>query len=68
MDKIVKLYKNLSKSPNLTGGRIFHHAINTIWSQRNIETGKTVKYIRTHIINDKLSTTIGLLPIDITEE
>lgn len=68
MDKIVKLYKKLSKTQSLTGGRIFQNAINTVWSQRNIESGKNVKYLRTHFVGDTFNNVKGLLPVDISQE
>lgn len=70
MEKIVKLYKTLSKTHILVGGRIANNGITveTQWTQRDIEKGKYIKYSKTHVITSKLEKLSDSKPFDTTNE
>lgn len=69
MEKIVKLYQQLSKTQILMGARMLkNNCISSFWTQRNIETGKNVKYLRTHVMDLENKTCSALLPVDISQE
>ncbi|XP_060528020.1 acylamino-acid-releasing enzyme-like [Cylas formicarius] len=67
LDKIVKTYKSLAQIPALAGAQIYHsNVINTVWSQRNLEKGKSTKFSRTLILNGH--NVDETFPLDITSE
>lgn len=70
MDKLVKLYKTLSNTPILTGGRISKTGmfVNTNWTHRCVEKGKYVKYSQLNIINDSLEGKFSSIPFNTTDE
>jgi len=68
LDKIVKTYKSLSQIPALVGAQIqSQNVINSTWSQRNIEKGKTTKFTRTILLNN-FKNTEETLPVDVSSE
>lgn len=69
LDKIVKLYKTLSQIPAVIGGEIQSEAvINTVWSQRNLESGSTSKFSRSILLDNNFQCRDTTLPIDISNE
>ncbi|CAH1156028.1 unnamed protein product [Phaedon cochleariae] len=68
VDKFVKTYKTLAQIPAITGGRIRSDGIiSSLWSQRNLERGKTSKFMREFFTKDliKLAETS---PVDVSTE
>ncbi|VEN55328.1 unnamed protein product, partial [Callosobruchus maculatus] len=67
-DKFVKTYKQLSQIPAALGGAIRSNGvINTLWSQRDIEKGKTTKFIKNFFTTD-LKPVADVTPIDVSNE
>ncbi|KAF5271938.1 hypothetical protein FQA39_LY07955 [Lamprigera yunnana] len=68
--KIMKLYKELSQIPNLTDARILNNgrAVTSIWSQRNIERGKIIKFSRTFLLAPDLTKQSDVPSLDISNE
>ncbi|CAG9773046.1 unnamed protein product [Ceutorhynchus assimilis] len=68
LDKIVKTYKSLSQIPALIGAQIQSpNAINTTWSQRNLEMGATTKFNRTILLKN-LQCIETTNPVDVSRE
>lgn len=69
MDKIIKVYKNLSQTQSLVGAKLMRGGVvNSLWSQRNIECGKNVKYLRVHVLDSQLNKLVETLPVDVSNE
>ncbi|XP_023024331.2 acylamino-acid-releasing enzyme [Leptinotarsa decemlineata] len=68
VEKFVKTYQTLSRIPAVIGGTIRSNGVvSSIWSQRNLEKGKTSKFIREIFTND-LQKTAEIIPYDISSE
>ncbi|GJQ85226.1 hypothetical protein Trydic_g13066 [Trypoxylus dichotomus] len=64
LDKVIKNYNALSKIPSLLGAELIFKktVLSSVWSQRDIEKGKTTKILRLHTYEPKQSVS----SIDIT--
>ncbi|KAJ8934689.1 hypothetical protein NQ318_015158 [Aromia moschata] len=68
VDKIVKTYRMLTQVPTLVGGNIRSNGIvSSTWSQRNLEKGKTTKFVKDIFITDLKRAAEGL-PVDVSNE
>lgn len=68
---MLKTYETLSKIPAVAGGFINNNnTVTSVWTQRNIEKGKTTKFLRTLILspNNDLKKVSEVLPVDISNE
>ncbi|XP_045535567.1 acylamino-acid-releasing enzyme-like [Papilio machaon] len=56
IDTIVNAYKTLSKIPSIVGAKLNNdgNRISCKWSVRNLDKGKTTKYLHDYILNDNL--------------
>ncbi|XP_013143023.1 PREDICTED: acylamino-acid-releasing enzyme-like [Papilio polytes] len=56
IDTIVNAYKTLSKIPSIVGAKLNNdgNRISCKWSVRNLDKGKTTKYLTDYILNDNL--------------
>ncbi|CAH0554422.1 unnamed protein product [Brassicogethes aeneus] len=69
VDKIVKVYKSLAQNPSLLGAYLCSNGVvNSVWSQRNIEKGKTTKFTKTFVLDKNLKKIAETQPLDITDE
>ena len=61
MEDAIKIYRELTKVPSVVHSTLYkptrddeHRCISTVWSQRDVERGETIKYSTTHVVlNDK---------------
>lgn len=68
VDKIVKTYQVLTQIPALIGADLRSNGIvKSAWSQRNIEKGKTVKFVKDIFVSD-VKKVAESLPLDISTE
>ncbi|KAJ8978653.1 hypothetical protein NQ317_019089 [Molorchus minor] len=68
IDKILKSYKSLAQTPTLIAANIRPNGIiSTTWSQRNLEKGQTMKFVRDIFITDLNKSAEGQ-PVDISTE
>ncbi|XP_025831069.1 acylamino-acid-releasing enzyme isoform X2 [Agrilus planipennis] len=70
VDKIVKIYKSLAQIPALVGARfdLKGLVINSWWSQRNLDTGKTNKFLITHLVTQRIKSIGKTNGIDVSQE
>lgn len=69
IDSAIKTYKKLAKIPAIASGQILNNGvINSIWSQRNLEKGKTAKFLRAIVLNENLQKINETIPIDVSTE
>lgn len=68
LDKVLKTYNTLSKIPALLSAEITSNGavLKSIWSQRDVEKGKTTKILRVHSLNTDAKTTQSMCSVDIT--
>lgn len=69
--KVLKTYETLSKIPAVAGGSInSNNTVTSIWTQRNLEKGKTTKFQRTLIIDQsaRFKKLAEILPVDVSSE
>ncbi|XP_026725351.1 acylamino-acid-releasing enzyme-like isoform X1 [Trichoplusia ni] len=59
LDTIISAYKTLAKIPSIAGGKLNNAAnrVNAKWSVRNLDRGKTTKYVSTYLLDDALNVT-----------
>ncbi|XP_018575043.1 acylamino-acid-releasing enzyme [Anoplophora glabripennis] len=68
VDKIVKTYQVLAQIPTVIGADLRANGIvRSAWSQRNIEKGKTVKFVKDVFVSD-FKKVAESLPLDISTE
>lgn len=64
----MKTYKSLTQIPAILGGTIRSNGfINSVWSQRNLEKGKTTKFSK-EIYTVDLKRVVETVPIDVSNE
>ncbi|GLV34314.1 uncharacterized protein CBL_00242 [Carabus blaptoides fortunei] len=69
MDKLLEVYKVLSQTQSIVGAKLLRGCVvNSIWSQRNIESGKNVKYLRAHVLDSQLNKLVETVPVDVSNE
>ncbi|CAH0579001.1 unnamed protein product [Chrysodeixis includens] len=59
LDTIISAYKTLAKIPSIAGGKLNNAAnrVNAKWSVRNLDKGKTTKYVTTYRLDEALNVT-----------
>ncbi|XP_022905429.2 acylamino-acid-releasing enzyme-like isoform X1 [Onthophagus taurus] len=69
VDKIVKTYRSLSQIPALAGARLSNNGtiIKSVWTQRNLDKGKSTKFQRMHILQNFVKIA-EVPPVDISSE
>lgn len=67
---MVENYKKLARIPSLVDARIQLNGIivNSLWSQRNLESYKFTKFSKTHLLSTEFDKVGELLPVDVSEE
>ncbi|KAK9873204.1 hypothetical protein WA026_021437 [Henosepilachna vigintioctopunctata] len=70
MEKIVNIYRRLSLVPALLDAKLSKsgNLIYSIWSHRNLEKGKTTKFLRSILLYSDLSTDCVFQPVDVSNE
>ncbi|KAI4460694.1 serine peptidase s9 family member [Holotrichia oblita] len=70
VDKVLKTYNTLSKIPILLNAEITSNGtvLKSIWSQRDVEKGKTTKILRVHKLNSMGKNAQSICSVDITDE
>lgn len=72
VEKITKIYRRLAQVPALTGAKVLANGsvVCSSWTQRNIERGKTAKFLQTDIVSkDNFETLFSdPLTVDISTE
>ncbi|KAI4460707.1 serine peptidase s9 family member [Holotrichia oblita] len=70
LDKVLKTYNTVSKMPALLSAEITSNgtALKSIWSQRDVEKGKTTKILRVHTLNSDGKNAQSICSVNITEE
>lgn len=64
----MKAYKSLTQIPAILGGTIRSNGIiSSIWSQRNLEKGKTIKFLK-EIYTVDLKRIVETGPLDVSNE
>lgn len=68
VDKFVKTYKSISQIPAVASGTIRSNGlINTRWTQRNLEKGKSTEFTR-DFFTSNLKKTAECMPLDVSTE
>lgn len=68
MEKTIQIYKTLTQIPTLTGAKLSNSSVvSSFWSQRNIESGKNIKSLIQHVL-DQNKVIFSSIPVDITNE
>ncbi|XP_026332967.1 acylamino-acid-releasing enzyme-like [Hyposmocoma kahamanoa] len=71
IETIVNAYKTLSKIPTIVGGKLNKSAtgVTAKWSVRNLDKGKTTKYLYDYVLDEKLNViSESEYPTDISNE
>ncbi|KAB0795385.1 hypothetical protein PPYR_12463 [Photinus pyralis] len=68
--KITQRYRELACVPFLSDARIGKNGatLSAVWSERNLERGKFVKFSKTYLLNSELRKYLDFSPCDVTSE
>ncbi|KAK5645235.1 hypothetical protein RI129_006535 [Pyrocoelia pectoralis] len=68
--KITEKYRELANIPSISDARLVKNGkvLNAIWSERNIERGKIIKFSKNYVLNSDLSKQFEIPPWDVTNE
>lgn len=63
-------YKKLAQIPSLVDARIILDGIiiNSFWTQRNLESAKLTKFLKTNLLSTEFEKVGELTPADVSEE
>lgn len=67
--KVTQKYRELASIPSISDARLLQNGkvLNAIWSQRNIESGKLIKFSKNYVLNS-ISKQFEIPPCDVTNE
>nr|CAD7409200.1 unnamed protein product [Timema poppensis] len=75
VENIVKVFKKVAQYPSPTAARILKPpsnngglTITSVWSQRNLEREKSIKFQQTHFVDLSLQKSTDMYPVDISFE